>query len=318
MLREVLESGAELLEADIAAYAVRDGEVVVVKAFHDRDGFSGPDAAAAESIVAVLRDALPRSARCEIGDGVGQQSLADRAFVHGRALIVPLKRHRPDARRRPRLPARRARARSATTTGAWRPRWRLSSRSRCATCTPFSASTRSPRPSSTALLVEPPLLAGAEIGVKYQAAARAARVGGDFYDILSSGAGRVLIAVGDVCGRGLQAAVETALLRYTLRAYAQEGSPGEALSRLNSALLAQDAGAALRDDRGGRLPRRTPRATSSSRSPAIRGRSSWPVAGGSPSPRPAGFPVSMFPGETTRPTAACCPKTPPSSCTPTA
>ena len=69
--------GRTLLEADIAAYAVRDGEVVAVKAFYDRDGFSAPDAAAAESMVTVLRDALPEIGAIEIGDGVAQLSVAD-------------------------------------------------------------------------------------------------------------------------------------------------------------------------------------------------------------------------------------------------
>ncbi len=147
VVREVLESGAALLEADVAAYAVREGEVVAVKAFYDRDGFSAPDAAAAESIVAVLGDALPEIGATEIGDGVAQQSFADHAFVHGRALIVPLKRDRPDSLAALVFQRSRGRARSTTTTAVWRPPWPPSSRSRCATCTPFSASTRSPRPS---------------------------------------------------------------------------------------------------------------------------------------------------------------------------
>ena len=243
MVREVLESGAELLDADVAAYAVRDGEVVVVKAFHDRHGFSAPDATAAESVVAVLRSGLPAIGATEIGDGVGQQALADHAFVYGRALIVPVRRQRADALTAVVFQRSRESAlhdgfddddgRLATTLAA---QLALTLRNVRA----FQREHEIAETFQQALLVEPPLLAGAEIGVKYRAAARAARVGGDFYDILQLAPGRVLIAVGDVCGRGLQAAVETALVRYTLRAYAQESSPGEALSRLNSALLAQD------------------------------------------------------------------------------
>jgi phosphoserine phosphatase RsbU/P len=147
----------------------------------------------------------------------------------------------------------------------------------------------------TALLVAPPVLPGAEIGVRYQAASQAARVGGDFYDILALGPGRVMIAVGDVCGRGLQAAVETALVRYTLRAYAQEGSPGEALSRLNAALMAQDPDLpfvtvvlAYLDVHRRRLDFAV---AGHPRPIVLAGRRKFGLAQG------GGFPVSLFPGE---------------------
>ena len=301
VVREVLETGAELLDADVAAYAVRDGDVVVVKGFHDRDGFSAPDAAAAESIVTVLKDALVEIGATEIGDGIGQQPLADHAFRHARVLIVPLKRQRPDALAA--LVFQRLRkgsfgdddGRLATTLAA---QLSLTLRNVHA----FAREHAIAETFQTALLVEPPLLAGAEIGVKYQAAARAARVGGDFYDILQLSPGRVLIAVGDVCGRGLQAATETALLRYMLRAYAQESSPGEALSRLNSALLAQDPD--------------LPFATIVLAALDVRRRNLEFAVAGHPRPivlagrrrfaiaQAGGFPVSMFPGET-YPTNRC-------------
>ena len=301
VVREVLESGADLLEADIAAYAVRDGEVVAVKAFYDRDGFSAPDAAAAENIVTVLRDTLPEIGAIEIGDGIDQLSVAERAFVRGRALIVPLKRDRPEALAA--LVFQRSRessfgdddGRLATTMAA---QLSLTLRNVHA----FQREHAIAETFQQALLVEPPLLAGAEIGVKYQAAARAARVGGDFYDILQLAPGRVLIAVGDVCGRGLQAAVETALLRYTLRAYAQESSPGEALSRLNSALLAQDPELpfativlALLDVHRRNLEYAV---AGHPRPIVLAGRRRFSIA------QSGGFPVSMFAGET-YPTNRC-------------
>jgi len=301
VVREVLESGAGLLEADSAAYAVREGEVVAVKAFHDRNGFSAPDAAAAESIVAVLRDALPEIGGIEVGDSVSQQAFVDHAFVRGRALIVPIRRRRPGALAG--LVFQRARGASfgdddgrlATTMAA---QLTLTLRNVQA----FQAEHEIAETFQQALLVEPPLLAGAEIGVRYQAAARAARVGGDFYDILQVASDRVLIAVGDVCGRGLQAAVETALLRYTLRAYAQESSPGEALSRLNSALLAQDPELpfativlALLDVRRRNLEFAV---AGHPRPIVLAGRRRFTIA------QAGGFPVSLFPGET-YPTNRC-------------
>jgi len=91
----------------------------------------------------------------------------------------------------------------------------------------------------TALLTDPPVVPGIEVGVCYRAATDAARVGGDFYDLVSLGPGRLMVMVGDVCGKGLTAAAQSAVVRYMVRAYAADGSPGEALSRLNSTLLTQ-------------------------------------------------------------------------------
>jgi len=90
-----------------------------------------------------------------------------------------------------------------------------------------------------ALLMQPPAIPGIDVGVRYRAATEAARVGGDFYDLIMLSPGRLMVIVGDVCGKSLGAAAQSAVVRYMLRAYAAEGSPGEALSRLNSALIAQ-------------------------------------------------------------------------------
>jgi serine phosphatase RsbU (regulator of sigma subunit)/transcriptional regulator with GAF, ATPase, and Fis domain len=90
-----------------------------------------------------------------------------------------------------------------------------------------------------ALLMDPPALPGIDVGVQYRAASEAARVGGDFYALVVLGPGRMLAIVGDVCGKSLSAAAESAVVRYMLRAYAAEGSPGEALGRLNSAVIDQ-------------------------------------------------------------------------------
>ncbi len=90
-----------------------------------------------------------------------------------------------------------------------------------------------------ALLMDPPAIPGIDVGVRYRAATDTARVGGDFYDLVTLGPGRLMVIVGDVCGKSLGAAAQSAVVRYMLRAYAAEGSPGEALSRLNSAVIAQ-------------------------------------------------------------------------------
>lgn len=90
-----------------------------------------------------------------------------------------------------------------------------------------------------AMLMQPPPLPGVDVGVCYRAATEAAKVGGDFYDLVSLGPNRLMVVVGDVCGKGLAAAAESAAVRYMLRAYAQEEPPGQALSRLNATVLNQ-------------------------------------------------------------------------------
>jgi phosphoserine phosphatase RsbU/P len=63
----------------------------------------------------------------------------------------------------------------------------------------------------------------------YRAAAREAKVGGDFYDVFPMPDGRVLIAVGDVVGKGVEAAVRTSRITQTLRALALQDLPLEDL-----------------------------------------------------------------------------------------
>jgi serine phosphatase RsbU (regulator of sigma subunit)/anti-sigma regulatory factor (Ser/Thr protein kinase) len=76
----------------------------------------------------------------------------------------------------------------------------------------------------------------------YRAAGAGNEVGGDFYDVFEQSDGSFIVVVGDVCGKGPQAAAVTALARYTLRAHAVAAlSPGYLLLRLNEALLRQRA-----------------------------------------------------------------------------
>jgi serine phosphatase RsbU (regulator of sigma subunit) len=76
--------------------------------------------------------------------------------------------------------------------------------------------------------------------VAYVAAGDANEVGGDFYDVFQAGANRWCFAIGDVCGKGAEAAAVTGLARHTLRALGREGYPLEdILVRLNQAILAE-------------------------------------------------------------------------------
>lgn len=73
-----------------------------------------------------------------------------------------------------------------------------------------------------------------EIAQVYEPATNEALVGGDFYDAFETTNGKVALVIGDVSGKGLRAAVHTAMIKYTLRAYLNEGhTPGKALELLN-------------------------------------------------------------------------------------
>ncbi len=62
----------------------------------------------------------------------------------------------------------------------------------------------------------------------------AKEVSGDFYDFFMLDDRRMIVAVGDVSGKGVPAALFMAVTRTFIRAFAKEGlSPGEILSRLN-------------------------------------------------------------------------------------
>lgn len=67
-------------------------------------------------------------------------------------------------------------------------------------------------------------------------------VGGDFYDLFHTRGPFYGAVLGDVCGKGVQAAQVTAMARYTIRADAGgTASPADLLGRLNTAMLAQRA-----------------------------------------------------------------------------
>ncbi|MFF3034758.1 PP2C family protein-serine/threonine phosphatase [Streptomyces rubiginosohelvolus] len=69
---------------------------------------------------------------------------------------------------------------------------------------------------------------------------RGVEVGGDFYDLFHTTGDTYGAVLGDVCGKGVEAAKVTAMARYTVRADAgQSITPARLLDRLNSAMLAQ-------------------------------------------------------------------------------
>ncbi|GIJ47977.1 cyclic diguanylate phosphodiesterase [Virgisporangium aliadipatigenens] len=78
-----------------------------------------------------------------------------------------------------------------------------------------------------------PSVAGLDIAARYVPGAEVG-VGGDWYDLFALPSGHVGIAIGDVAGSGLHAAVVMGRIRSALRAYALETlDPGDVLTRLD-------------------------------------------------------------------------------------
>ena len=70
----------------------------------------------------------------------------------------------------------------------------------------------------------------------------AREVGGDFYDLFTTGDGRLAFAVGDVSGKGIPAALFMSFCRVVLRTVAREGGEaGEVLARANAILAGDNA-----------------------------------------------------------------------------
>ena len=67
-----------------------------------------------------------------------------------------------------------------------------------------------------------PAIPGVEIAAHYEAARYGSDVGGDFYDVFESARNDWSIVIGDVCGKGPEAATLAALVRYTARAAATQ------------------------------------------------------------------------------------------------
>jgi serine phosphatase RsbU (regulator of sigma subunit) len=87
-----------------------------------------------------------------------------------------------------------------------------------------------------------PEIKGFEASSRFLAAGEASEVGGDFYDVFRSGSGSWTAVIGDVCGKGPEAASLTALARYTVRtASSPESSPSEVLRTLHESISSERA-----------------------------------------------------------------------------
>ena len=105
----------------------------------------------------------------------------------------------------------------------------------------FESRNRVARSLQAALL--PPKLPdidGLELAARYQVAEDDIEIGGDFYDVIEMGERVFGLVVGDVCGRGPDAAAMTGLMRHSVRAaVVREWTPSGVLSQTNDAVLSQ-------------------------------------------------------------------------------
>ena len=85
----------------------------------------------------------------------------------------------------------------------------------------------------------PPAIPGLEVAAVYRPAGRGDEVGGDFFDVFEAALDEWVVVVGDVAGKGVEAAVVTATARRIIRESAlRRPRPSDVLHALNDALLA--------------------------------------------------------------------------------
>ena len=84
------------------------------------------------------------------------------------------------------------------------------------------------------LTTQLPAVDGVELAVRYLPGVRQTEISGDWYDVIPLPDGRVGVVIGDVVGRGIEAAATMSQLRTALRAYAVEGlEPAGVVAKLH-------------------------------------------------------------------------------------
>ncbi len=84
------------------------------------------------------------------------------------------------------------------------------------------------------LTTDLPVVDGVELAVRYLPGTRRTEISGDWYDVIPLPDGRVGVVIGDVVGRGIEAAATMSQLRTALRAYAVDGlQPSEVVGKLH-------------------------------------------------------------------------------------
>ncbi|HZD59320.1 MAG TPA: SpoIIE family protein phosphatase, partial [Anaerolineae bacterium] len=95
----------------------------------------------------------------------------------------------------------------------------------------------------SAILKVPREIPGIDFGYLYRSATEVARIGGDLYDFFELENGRIGFVIGDVAGKGLEAAAITSIVKSTIRAFAhRDHAPSRVLAETNSAIAKQMEG----------------------------------------------------------------------------
>ncbi|MXM65917.1 MEKHLA domain-containing protein [Streptomyces sp. HUCO-GS316] len=91
------------------------------------------------------------------------------------------------------------------------------------------------------LMGTPPAIPGLATAARYRPATQGAGVGGDWFDLIPLGAGRVGVLIGDVMGRGLEAAAVMGQLRSAAHALAKTGmQPRQLMQALDTCVADLD------------------------------------------------------------------------------
>jgi len=96
-----------------------------------------------------------------------------------------------------------------------------------------------------ALLTLPEHVEGIDLGYLYRSATESAEVGGDFFDIFELEHDRVGLVIGDVSGKGLEAATLTSLVKSAIKAYAYQGDSPATTFKKTSLLLSRTTPSAI-------------------------------------------------------------------------
>lgn len=83
-----------------------------------------------------------------------------------------------------------------------------------------------------------PRVPGIDASSVYLPAVGDAEIGGDYYDLFTAPDGRVVVTIGDVCGKGVEAATKTSMIKYAIRGMVVAGlDPERVLAELNAMLM---------------------------------------------------------------------------------
>jgi len=71
-------------------------------------------------------------------------------------------------------------------------------------------------------------------GSVYAPAGEEVEIGGDYYDLFRAGDGSIWFAIADVCGKGVEAATKTSMIKYAIRAFVAAGlAPRQVMGEVN-------------------------------------------------------------------------------------